>query len=153
MNQCGRCNATIRFGFFCNSCLSFFAGLAENHSAEPARSLHRLSAPLRQATARQLARGWHETVMVDRGLSIGLRTNDSKLLRDFFSCLAPVSDLSLAETGDHHYSIEARARAHGRRYALAAGNRKIGVVDTRAEAIMCVLSDLHFNGYSPLLFE
>ena len=83
--------------------------------------------------------------MVDRGLSIGLRTNDSKLLRDFFSCLAPVSDLSLAETGDHHYSIEARARAHGRRYALAAGNRKIGVVDTRAEAIMCVLSDLHFK--------
>lgn len=145
MTQCGRCNSPIRFGFFCNSCLSFFSGLDESHLVDSRRSLSRQSGPIRYATPGNKGRDRHEILMVDRGLSIGLRTNDPEALRMFFSCLVPASDLSFADSGDYRYSIEAQPRAHGRRYALSVGDRTLGVVETRAEAVMCLLSHLHWK--------
>lgn len=144
MNHCGRCNATTQHAF-CRACIAFFSRLTEPYPAESAQPLLRSPADLRRAATVQSLSGWREVVMVNRGLSVGLRANESKLLEEFFSCPVPLSDFSFAGAGDYRCCIDARAGTHGRSYVLSLGRQRIGVLNNRAGAVMCLLSHLHWK--------
>lgn len=137
MTQCGRCNATIDSGYFCEECLAFFSSLAPPEVGP--------AVPQDGAAHRERGRNWHELPMPDYGLTIGLSTSDSELARDFFSQPIPASDLRLEKPLKLRYSVDAPARGIRGAYSLFYGGRWIGVVESRGEAVMALLSHLHWK--------
>jgi hypothetical protein len=84
---------------------------------------------------------WSELTIIAGRLSIGVRSNDAKLLEDVLSCPLPAST-TVYGSRDYRYCVHALADG---RYEIFVGDRGIGVVPARPEAVMCLLSHLHWK--------
>jgi hypothetical protein len=101
-----------------------------------------ISVPPGRDSRCRVADRWNEVVIVDLGVSVRVRSNDPELLQDVLSF--PLPDCRLQFRGRPEYSYDVHALAAGG-YELSAGNRPLGAVRARPDAVMCLLSHLHWK--------
>jgi hypothetical protein len=144
--SCGRCSARIEDGFFCEPCRSFLSrlGIGVTPAAGlPMASMRPGTQPNGNKPKTPRGSGsWQELVLFDQGCSVGIQTNDPKLLTQLLSTAFNGGDLLSPGAGDHRYSIEAHTGMGGAWYLLRAGARRLGVATTRAEALIRLRSHL-----------
>jgi len=143
MITCGRCNAQIAEGCFCQPCLSFFARFAHTSSPiepPPARLPLAVSVTESRRSFRtfRVRPQWLQFTMIDRAIRVVVESNDPACLSQFLSVAASYES-PYACAGEFRYAIEARD-SH---YLVRAGRRNLGVAPSRAEAIRRLQFDLH----------
>lgn len=84
-----------------------------------------------------------EIVLVERGSCVHVRSNDARVLEEFLAFPLPSPNLAFETALDLRYAIQRLPGAGG--FVASAWGRRLGCVPTRDEAVMCVLSHLHWK--------
>jgi hypothetical protein len=148
MTRCGRCNEEITAGYFCPECRSALGALhLPSPSSYKAASISPPGARMKRDHARRLtsrrdARVWRELILMDRGLSIGIRANDAVLLRLCLTSPIPHSG-DVFHDAVLHFAIKAHHGKDGRQYTVIAEGHSLPAVRTRTEALAQLVSQVH----------